>query len=218
MAVSTFGMEQQLALFPLQLVVFPGESLNLHIFEPRYRQLIEDAEQQGITFGVPTVIKGALQPIATEVSLEGVPRRYPSGESDVRTRGRRVFHLDDFDRQAPGKLYPGGQVRFLPVEEEEDPAINEKIVNLTRAIYRQLKIEREVKSVGEGFTTYGIGHYVGFTLEQEYEFLTLRAADERQLYLLRHLQQVRPQSGDPLGIRERAQLNGHFKELTPPDF
>ena len=70
-------MEQQLALFPLQLVVFPGESLNLHIFEPRYRQLIEDAEQQGITFGVPTVIKGALQPIATEVSLEVYPTAIP---------------------------------------------------------------------------------------------------------------------------------------------
>ncbi len=136
----------------------------------------------------------------------------------MHTRGRRVFHLDDFDRQAPGKLYPGGQVRFLPVEEEEDPGVNEQIVHLTLAIYQQLKIDREVASVEERFRTYSIGHYVGFTLEQEYEFLTLRAADERQLYLLRHLQQVRPQSGDPLGIRERAQLNGHFKELTPPDF
>ena len=211
-------MEQQLALFPLQLVVFPGEALNLHIFEPRYRQLIEDAEQQGITFGVPTVINGSLQPIATEVALVGVPKRYPSGESDVHTRGQRVFYLEDFDRQAPGKLYPGGQVRFLPVEEDEDPAVNAEVVNLTRAIYRQLKIERVVESVEEGFTTYTIGHYVGFTLEQEYEFLTLRAADERQAYLLRHLRQVRPQLGDPLGIRERAQLNGHFKELTPPDF
>ncbi|CAH1001908.1 hypothetical protein LEM8419_02822 [Neolewinella maritima] len=211
-------MEQQLALFPLQLVVYPGEALNLHIFEPRYRQLIEDAESQGIRFGVPTVINGGLRPVATEVSLLGVPKRYPSGESDVHTRGERVFYLEDFDRQAPGKLYPGGQVRFLPLEEDEDPELNREIIALTRGIYRQLKIEREVLSLEEGFRTYSIGHYVGFTLEQEYELLTLRAAQERQEYMLKHLRQVRPQSGDPLGIRARAQLNGHFKELTAPDF
>lgn len=211
-------MEQQLALFPLQLVVFPGEALNLHIFEPRYRQLIADAESQGIRFGVPTVIDGKLRPIATEVALVDVPRRYPSGESDVQTRGERVFALEDFDRQAPGKEYPGGRVRFLPVEEDEDADLNHEIVALTRAIYRQLNIEREVTPVEEGFTTYSIGHYVGFTLEQEYELLTLRAADERQRYLLKHLRQVQPRTDDPLGIRERAQLNGHFKELQPPDF
>lgn len=211
-------MQQQLALFPLQLVVFPGERLNLHIFEPRYRQLITDAEQEGIDFGVPTVIEGGLRPIATQVRLERVAERYASGESDVHTIGERVFHLEDFDREAPGKLYPGGRVRYLPVEEEEDPDLNREIVELTRRIYQQLDIEREVSDVETGFRTYEIAHYVGFTLEQEYELLTLRAADERQHYLYDHLRQVRPQLGDPLRIRERAQLNGHFKELTPPDF
>ena len=211
-------MTQQLALFPLQLVVYPGESLNLHIFEPRYRQLIQDAEQQGIRFGVPTVLEGKLQPIATEVRLLDIPRRYPSGESDVRTQGERVFTIEDFDRVAPGKRYPGGQVRFLDVDTDEDPDINREIVARTRAIYRQLNIERTIEEVEEGFTTYSIGHYVGFTLQQEYELLALRAADERQAYLLNHLRTVRPQTDDPLGIRERARQNGHFKELTPPDF
>nr|WP_256534215.1 LON peptidase substrate-binding domain-containing protein [Lewinella sp. JB7] len=211
-------MEQQLALFPLQLVVFPGESLNLHIFEPRYRQLVTDAEEQGIRFGVPTVIEGRLQPVGTEVSLTEVAQRYPGGESDVRTRGERVFYLQEYDRTAPGKLYPGGRVRYLPVEEEEDPAVNDRIIALTREIYRQLKVSREVRSVDEGFRTYEIAHYVGFTLTQEYEFLKLRAANKRQHYLLAHLRQMKPHLGDPLRIRERAQLNGHFKDLKPPDF
>lgn len=211
-------MQEQLALFPLQLVVFPGERLNLHIFEPRYRQLIADAEEQNIPFGVPTVINGSLRPVATQVKLQLVAERYATGESDVHTVGERIFYLEDFDREAPGKMYPGGRVRYLPLETEEDEELNRKIIDLTRAIYRKLEIEREVREVEEGFSTYDIGHYIGLTLEQEYELLTLRAADERQRYIHDHLLRVKPQLGDPLNIRERALLNGHFKELTPPNF
>lgn len=211
-------MHEQLALFPLQLVVFPGEALNLHIFEPRYRQLIQDAEQEGIAFGVPTVIGGSLRPIATQVRLSEIAKRFPSGESDVHTVGERVFQLEDFDREAPGRLYPGGRVTYLDVDTEEDDTLNQELIQLTRRIYRQLEIERSVPSIAEGFTTYAIGHYVGFTLEQEYELLTLRNAGERQQYLFEHLKRVKPQTGDPLGIRERARMNGHFKELTPPNF
>lgn len=208
----------QLPLFPLQLVVFPGESLNLHIFEPRYRQLVTDAEMEGIHFGVPTVLEGKLQPIATEVSLVRVAKRYPSGESDVETKGLRVFRIEEFHRELPDKLYSGAAVDFLPAEDDEDPELNARIVKLTREIYAQLSIDREVTSVADGFQTYEIGHYVGLTLEQEYTLLTLREPEERQHFLLDHLLKVKPQLGDPLGIRARAALNGHFKELEPPDF
>ena len=211
-------MQEQLALFPLQLVVFPGETLNLHIFEPRYRQLMADVERDGIQFGVPTVIEGSLRPIATQVRLDKVVKRSPTGELDVSTVGERICHIDDFDRVAPGKHYPGGRVRYLPVDEREDPQLNQEIVELTRSIYRQLSIDRRITEVADGFRTYDVAHYVGLTLEQEYELLSLREALPRQEYLRNHLQRVRPQTDDPLGIRERARMNGHFKDLTPPNF
>jgi ATP-dependent Lon protease len=46
-------MPRLLPLFPLNLVVFPHEKLNLHIFEPRYRQLVRDCLEQNLTFGIP---------------------------------------------------------------------------------------------------------------------------------------------------------------------
>ena len=49
-------MTDFLPLFPLKLVAFPGEELNLHIFEPRYKQLIREFEQNGTTFGIPTFL------------------------------------------------------------------------------------------------------------------------------------------------------------------
>lgn len=211
-------MTHKLAIFPLQLVVFPGESLNLHIFEARYRQLVEDAEGKGITFCVPTVINGGLLPIATEVRLTEIVNRYPSGESDIRTVGQRVFFLEDYWKNFPGKLYPGGECRELEVDLMEDPHLNGEIINLTRSIYRDLGIDKVIKSVKQGFMTYDIAHYVGLKLEQEYELLTLRSAPERQHYLLNHLTSIHPELRESQRIRDRAQLNGHFKELVPPDW
>ncbi|WP_020570253.1 LON peptidase substrate-binding domain-containing protein [Neolewinella persica] len=209
-------MTQKLAIFPLQLVVFPGENLNLHIFEPRYRQLIKDAEENGITFCIPTVINGGLLPIATEVRLTEIVNKYPSGESDIRTVGERVFFLEDYWKTYPEKLYPGGECRELLIDFNEDPNINGEIVNLTRAIYRELNIDKTIRSVKDGFRTYDIAHYVGLKLEQEYELLTIRSATERQRFLLSHLINIKPELREGKSMQDRANLNGHFKELVPP--
>jgi len=211
-------MTQNLALFPLQLVVFPGETLNLHIFEPRYRQLIEDAEMQGTTFCVPTVINGKIRPIATEVELIEVAMRYPGGDSDVRCLGKNIYHLEEIRKNYPDKLYPGANGHPLTVGLEEDPVINEKIIALTVEIYRLLSIDKSIKSVDDGFKSYDISHYVGMTLEQEYEFLTLLNGKERQLYLLEHLETISPSIERKSAIRDRAKLNGHFREVIPPEW
>lgn len=211
-------MTQRLALFPLQLVVFPGETLNLHVFEPRYQQLVEDAEKQGLTFAIPTVIDGGLRPVATEVTLKEVARRYPSGESDIRAVGGRVFFLEEFWKIMPGKLYPGSSARELRVDHNENAELNRQIIALTRSIYAVLGIDKEVREVHEGFSTYEVAHFVGMQLAQEYEFLTMRRARSRQEFLLVHLENIRPEVEQNTAIRQRAQLNGHFQELMPPNW
>lgn len=71
-------MGQKLPLFPLKLVAFPGEQLNLHIFEPRYKQLIKDIETSKGTFGI-AVYLDKLMPFGTEVELEEVSKVYDDG-------------------------------------------------------------------------------------------------------------------------------------------
>lgn len=211
-------MVQKLPIFPLQLVVFPGEHLNLHIFEPRYRELIADAEAQGTTFCVPTVYEGGVLPITTEVQLLEVVNHYPSGESDVRTLGQRVFFMEDYKKTMPGKLYAGGDCRELHPELDEDLRLNQRIVTLTREIYRELNIEKVIRDAEDGFKTYDIGHYIGLKLEQEYELLSLLDAKDRQLFLLDHLHDIHPELKEGRQIQDRAKLNGHFKELAPPNW
>ena len=211
-------MTQTFALFPLQLVVFPNEHLNLHIFEPRYRQLIEDAEQDDMTWLVPTVIEGNIRPTATEVTLSEVSMRYPNGECDIKTIAGGVYFLEDYWRRLPGKLYPGGKASELEVDLAENPDMNHEIIDRTRDIHRRLKVSKKIKDVEDGFRTFDIAHYIGLTLEQEYQLLTLRSSYPRQKFIIEHLEAIRPDVERNTSIKARAELNGHFKELTPPNF
>ena len=72
-----------LPLFPLKLVAFPGERLNLHIFEPRYKQLIRECSENQITFGIPAFIDNKIVNIGTEIKLEKIENTYENGELDA---------------------------------------------------------------------------------------------------------------------------------------
>ena len=62
-------MTNFIPIFPLALVVFPGEELNLHIFEPRYKQLVNEQIASKKPFGIPVVINNAIAELGTMVEI-----------------------------------------------------------------------------------------------------------------------------------------------------
>lgn len=95
------------------MVVFPGEKTQLHIFEPRYRQLVADARTHNFTFGIPLVKNNRMWEYGTEVKINHVIRHYDTGECDIEIEGVRVFHVQTLQNPLPDKLYAGGRVGFL---------------------------------------------------------------------------------------------------------
>ena len=65
-------MTNFIPIFPLNIVVYPGEGLNLHIFEPRYRQLIKECHEKAKPFGIPAVIEKRLQDYGTVVHVKEI--------------------------------------------------------------------------------------------------------------------------------------------------
>jgi len=104
---------QPLPFFPLTLVVYPHESLNLHVFEPRYRQLISESVENGTTFGIPTFIDNKIKGYGTEVKVVQLSKRYEDNRMDIKTVGVRIFRIVDFQNPMPDKLYAGGDVEFI---------------------------------------------------------------------------------------------------------
>jgi len=211
-------MTDFLPLFPLKLVLYPGEQLNLHIFEPRYRQLFRECEENGITFGLPAFINNQVMEFGTEARLKRVVKRYDSGELDVETEGMGVFRMENFFRVAPNKLYAGADIVRLDDFDDRDPYLNERIIRLLEELYDALHINRKVPDEPEKMYTFEYAHHVGFSLQQEYDFLCIQSERERQLFMIQHIEKLIPTVQQLEQMRKKAQLNGHFKQIIPPEF
>ena len=213
------AIQFQLPLFPLQMVVFPGEAVNLHIFEPRYKQLITEAEATGITFGIPAFIDDKVMDYGAELRLLEVLNRQPSGEMDIKTEATGIFKIHDFFGQLADKLYPGGVVERLPqLDPDVDFNVAEEILVLITELYQMLKINKTPPQSASELRSYDIGHSVGLSIHQEYQLLTIPRERDRQKFILDHLRRITPVIKATEAMRKKIQMNGHFKNFDPLDF
>ncbi len=206
-------MTNFIPIFPLSVVVYPGEELNLHIFEPRYRQLIKECNEQKKTFGIPTVIESKLQDHGTSVQIVEMSKVYDNGEMDIKTQGVQVFRILELIKEIPDKLYSGAIVNYPHNHEQGKPLLMQKVMAGIHDLHRLLKVNKEYKKAEDELKTYDIAHHVGLSLQQEYELLALFDERQRQEYLKRHLAKVIPTVAVMEQLKEKIKLNGHFKDL-----
>jgi Lon protease-like protein len=212
-------MTNFIPIFPLGIIVYPGESLNLHIFEPRYKQLITECYAEKKPFGIPSIINNQLNEIGTLVDITEVTTVYDNGEMDIKTTGKKVFRVLEIIKHVPDKLYSGAIVNYPDnTEDAGKRELMQKVINAIRELHRQLKVQKEFKKPDEELVSYDIAHHAGLSLEEEYELLGLLEEVQRQEYLKRHLAKVLPVIAEMEQLKEKIKLNGHFKNLSSLDF
>lgn len=209
-------MTDFIPLFPLKLVVFPGEELNLHVFEPRYKQLIRECEMNGITFGIPAYLDNKVMDFGTEIELLKIINRNKDGTVDIKTRGIGIFKIHDFFSTALNKMYSGADIERIEINEESDYLLNEKILEKAEELYNYLSIKKPLPTDINGFSTYELAHHVGFSIEQEYQLLTIPSEKQRQQFMLDHLINLIPVVKQMEKLKKKAKMNGHFKNVIPP--
>ena len=205
-------------IFPLEIVVYPGEELNLHIFEPRYKQLILETRKNKKPFGIPSVIGGQVSEIGTLMELEEIKEVYENGEMDIRTRGIEVFRILELVKTLPDKLYGGAIVNYLEDFDNGNRILMNKVVAGIRELHSILKVDKVFKKSDEALCSYDLAHHAGLSLMEEYDLLQLMQELQRQEYLRQHLLKVLPVVTEMETLKGRIQLNGHFKNLTGFDF
>ena len=208
-------MTNFIPVFPLGIVVYPGETVNLHIFEPRYKQLVNECYTDGKPFGIPTVIDNRLNEMGTLVRVTEIVKTHENGELDIRTIGLRVFRVLELIKSIPDKLFSGAIVNYPDnIEGPGKRELMQKVVNAIRELHRMLHIEKDFKKPDEELAAYDIAHHIGLSLEEEYEVLGLLREEQRQEYIKRHLSKVLPVIAEMETLKERVKLNGHFKNLS----
>mgnify|MGYP000863914617 CR=1 FL=1 len=206
-------MTNFIPIFPLGIVVFPGEQLNLHIFEPRYKQLINECFQAKKPFGIPPVINDTVNEMGTVVRVKEISTVYEDGKMDIKTEGLQVFRMLEMINNLPDKLYSGAIVNYPENDDKGNRALMQGIVKGIKELHKLLNIEKKFAKPEEELWSYDVAHHAGLSLQEEYELLQLMQELQRQEYLKRHLKKVIPVLAEMEALKEKVKLNGHFKHL-----
>lgn len=206
----------KLPLFPLQSIFFPGETVPLHVFEERYKQLINDCREEAITFGIPVFINNKME-YGVEVQLVEVVSTYETGEMDVVCVARQVFKLLAFDNVMEGKLYAGGIVKLMEYDYEATDEKKQVIINGIRQLYTIMDVPYTEINVKE-FNSFTLAHKIGLSFEQEYQLLQIPSENDRLNFISLHLTSTITVLSQVERTKKIIELNGHFKNFDPLDF
>jgi Lon protease-like protein len=169
-------------------------------------------------FGIPTVLDNKMQDYGTAVRIKEITTVHDNGEMDIKTEGEQVFRVLEIIREIPDKLYSGAIVNYPLNQQAGSAEVMRRVVSTVRELFKLLKVEKDFKKADEALNSYDLAHHVGFSLQEEYEFLNLLHERQRQEYLKRHLQKVMPLVAQMENLKEKVKLNGHFKNLSAFNF
>src|ERR1700704_4923544 len=164
-------------MFPLGMVALPTESVPLHIFEDRYRKMIEECLESEREFGIVWLSEDELKPVGCACEIDRVLERMEDGRLNIVVRGTRPFRLVERQDDLP---YPAAVVEFLTEQEEEpDP----EVVQETRGLYAELVEQATDKLLGDEelaeLDAYTMAATVEFGTDVKQELLELRSENAR---------------------------------------
>lgn len=194
-------------------MVYPGERLNLHIFEPRYKQLIKECIEQEKPFGIPAVIEQKLCETGTLVQVREVSKIYDDGKMDIKTEGISVFKILEVVKEIPDKLYSGAIVSHPENKMRGNATLMKKVLKGMHAIHDKLGVSKEFSKPENELNSYDVAHHLGLSIAEEYEVLQLLDELQREEYLKRHVEKVIPVMEEMDALRRKIRQNGHFKNL-----
>jgi Lon protease-like protein len=172
--------EHMIALFPLNVCLLPGEDLPLRIFEPRYKQLIEDCEKHGLNFGIPFTIKNQIQSFGTEVRLKQIVAKNSQGEMVIMVEGISNFEVISIKDPSEGKMYAAGKVKELKSDREiSDPELVKMVIEYSENLDPQF-----LKNV-KGNTIYlnDIAGALNLSSEDKYRYISFTNLNDREKFL-----------------------------------
>jgi len=205
----------KLAQFPLELIVFPGEKLPLHIFEPRYIDLVKDCLRLQQNFGIAPVIEGKLQSVGTIMRLISSSKEYDDGRLDIIAQGSDRYTIETFYEKTKETTYGMADVLLIQDQGSPDPIEQVKIKDLVDEMFGLMRIPKKL-AFDIHDDPFILGHKIGLTMEEEFHLLSILDSPGRQAYILQKLARVIPKIKELDQIRRQIEMNGHFRHIIPP--
>jgi len=205
-------LPNKLGLFLLETILYPGEHKNLHVFEPRYKEMIADCQSGDTPFVIVRGNEHQAEEIGCAVQVEKVLSQYPDGRIDIEIEGVCRVQINGIDRT---KSYHRGIV-----ERYNDAIEGISLPQREQLIAQHIKLlEIAGRTVdpqhyqSEHPISWLIGRNCGLSLDQRQDLLEMQSEGKRIQVLIAYLEEFIPRVIEQWEIRMRIMSNGHFKDF-----
>lgn len=199
---------KRIPLFPLEAVLFPGTLLPLHIFEPRYKLMIQHCREKHLSFGVVLVKGEGIAPAGCTAELLEVVKEYEDGKLDILTIGRRPFNiLEVFEENE----YAEADVEYLDDEPFAEKQPTASLLKLYERCHELAFGNKPGALDAEKYecSSYQIASELPLDLAYKQTLLEMRSEDERRRNLAAALDKWLVELAEAARSRRIAGGNGH---------
>jgi len=200
---------ERIPLFPLNVVLLPGVELPLHIFEPRYRQMVKDCLKEKSEFGMLLALDKGVARVGCTAEIVQVTKRYDDGRMDILTAGRAPFRVVELFAEDP---LLEGHVDYLEDREAPgNPRIQRELVELFEACHTLIfdDYPKNLDGAASEALSYLVAAALPMDLLWKQQVLELRSEADRQERLVAYLREWAPHLQKKEAMRQRAGGNGH---------
>jgi Lon protease-like protein len=196
-----------IGLFPLGLVLLPGERIPLHIFEERYKELIDECLDTGAEFGIVLQDDEGMRSVGTSALVTDVVERFDDGRLNVVVEGRRRFEVQEI---TTGRSFITARVQLVP-DEDKQPSADEidACLEAFRRLTKAAGIEGDAPTPEGKPLSFAIGGLIGFEDDLKQALLELRSESDRLQRLIQMLDAAVEVLERRAEIGEIARGNGH---------
>jgi Lon protease-like protein len=206
----------RIPVFPLGVVLFPHSQVPLHIFEDRYKKLIDETLKENGFFGINFVEEDRLHSIGCAARVIEVTERHPDGELDIVTEGERRYEVLELEQNGPNEV-AYARIRWVDdVEESRDKSLADETIELfnelTRVAYKGTidPLDTEIWKAEDHFPSFKIAQKSGLEAPQRQALLSVTSENERLMMLNRFLTQLLPRVREAETINDLIRNDGYI--------
>jgi Lon protease-like protein len=202
-------LDTLLPLFPLDVVLFPGTPLPLHIFEPRYKEMIGECLSQHRHFGVIRAVEQGLADIGCTAEIVSVVKEYPDGRLDLVSEGRKRFELLRVNQE---RSFLRAEV--LIIDDEPGTASRQesaRAIELHSELLAIAGADQDLSAADPEALSFYLAGSLPLDLDLKQKLLALRSETERLSLLISYLETIIPNLRRAASAREKAGGNGHVR-------
>jgi ATP-dependent protease La (LON) substrate-binding domain len=173
--------ENIISFFPLNISLLPGEDIPLKVFEPKFKQLINECLQEKKSFGIPFSKGSEIQSYGCEVKIKQMVAKNSKGEMVITVEGIANFEITSFKDPAPGKLYNTGNIVYIDTNQVIG---NSELMRLL--IYYTDNLDPNFLSgvTGNDILQTDLAKALNLSSDDKYRFISIKDKSARDMFLL----------------------------------